>query len=230
MSGTRIYIYTCHVMTSLCREVKQKNEGGWEFRWDEESKPGFVILDVAVQKHLDSSLVDVDVHPTYVSVVIKSKLLRLRLPAEVRASDSKCQRSKTTGWLHVIMPKLNPNETAVTIRSDLKAKKGGAAEVAGTSKAAVEGRVKIKATSAKSIHDQMVEEARKASAANTTSPTPSTSLLDKDVGKGNVFTSLQKIAKQLPSTSEIKEEKVEEVVTSEKDKRAVRETMVYELS
>lgn len=224
-------------MTSLCREVKQKNEGGWEFRWDEESKPGFVILDVAVQKHLDSSLIDVDVHPTYVSVVIKSKLLRLRLPAEVRASDSKCQRSKTTGWLHVIMPKLNPNETAVTIRADLKAKKGGAVDVAGTSKAAVEGRVKIKATSAKSIHDQMVEEARKASTANTTSPTTSnttsTSLLDKDVGKGNVFTSLQKIAKQLPSTSETKEEKVEEVeevVTSEKEKSAVRETMVYELS
>ena len=65
------------------REVKQKNEGGWGFRWDEETKQGCVILDVEIARHLDSSLIDVDVHPTYVSVVIKSKVLRLRLPAEV---------------------------------------------------------------------------------------------------------------------------------------------------
>lgn len=55
-------------------EIKQKNEGGWEFLWDEESKPGYVILEVKVAKFLDSSLIDVDVHPTYVSVVIKSKV------------------------------------------------------------------------------------------------------------------------------------------------------------
>ena len=56
------------------REVKQKNEGGWEFRWDEESKPGCVVLEVGVPRHLDSSLIDVDVHPAYVSIVIKSKV------------------------------------------------------------------------------------------------------------------------------------------------------------
>jgi protein TilB len=56
------------------REIKQKNEGGWEFFWDEESKPGYVILEVKVAKYLDSSLIDVDVHPSYVSVVIKSKV------------------------------------------------------------------------------------------------------------------------------------------------------------
>lgn len=87
--------------------VKQKNEGGWEFFWDEESKPGFVILDVKVQKHLDSSLIDVDVHPTYLSVVIKSKVLRLRTPAEVKVAESKCQRSKLTGSMMIIMPKVS---------------------------------------------------------------------------------------------------------------------------
>lgn len=56
------------------REIKQKNEGGWDFRWDEESRPGFVLLDVPVARHLDSSLIDVDVHPTYVSIIIKSKV------------------------------------------------------------------------------------------------------------------------------------------------------------
>lgn len=56
------------------REIRQKNEGGWEFYWDEESRPGVVVLEVRVQKYLDSSLIDVDVHPTYVSIVIKSKV------------------------------------------------------------------------------------------------------------------------------------------------------------
>ena len=101
-------------------EIKQKNEGGWGFRWDEETKQGCVILDVEVARHLDSSLIDVDVHPTYVSVVIKSKVLRLRLPAEVKVAESKCQRSKTTGSLQVIMPKVNPKENAITVRGDVR--------------------------------------------------------------------------------------------------------------
>lgn len=60
-----------------------------------------------VPKHMDSSLIDVDVHPTYVSVIIKSKVLRLRLPCEIKAGDSKCQRSKTTGGLLILMPKVS---------------------------------------------------------------------------------------------------------------------------
>lgn len=102
-------------------EIKQKNEGGWEFTWDEETRPGFVTLDVRVQRFLDSSLIDVDVHPSYISVVIKSKILRLRLPAEVKAGESKCQRSKTTGSLLVTMPKVNPRENAVTLRGNARA-------------------------------------------------------------------------------------------------------------
>jgi protein TilB len=104
------------------REIKQKNEGGWGFRWDEESKQGCVILDVEIARHLDSSLIDVDIHPTYISIVIKSKVLRLRLPAEVKVTESKCQRSKTTGSLQVIMPKVNPKENAITIRGDIRYK------------------------------------------------------------------------------------------------------------
>lgn len=104
------------------REVKQKNEGGWGFRWDEETKQGCVMLDVEVARHLDSSLIDVDVHPNYISIVIKSKVLRLRLPAEVKVAESKCQRSKTTGSLQVIMPKVNPKENAITIRGEIRYK------------------------------------------------------------------------------------------------------------
>jgi len=98
-------------------KVRQCNEGKWEFCFDEESKPGYVMLDVEVQKHLDSSLIDVDIHPWWVSVVIKSKVLRLQLPAEVKVGESKAQRSKTTGHLVLLMPKVNPKENMVSVRA-----------------------------------------------------------------------------------------------------------------
>ena len=104
-------------------KIQQCNQGKWDFHWDEESKPGHVVLEVHVQRHLDSSLIDLDVHPTYVSVVIKSKTLRLVTPAEVRASDAKAQRSKTTGHLVVTMPKVDANGTALFIKPKAKARR-----------------------------------------------------------------------------------------------------------
>lgn len=53
-------------------------------------------------------------------------MLRLRTPAEVKAGESKCQRSKTTGSLLVIMPKVNPRENAISIRADTKARSSAA--------------------------------------------------------------------------------------------------------
>ena len=55
-------------------EIRQKNEAGYVFRWEEEQKPGYLILEVDLPRHLDSSLVDVDLHPTYVSIIVKSKV------------------------------------------------------------------------------------------------------------------------------------------------------------
>ena len=69
-----LYTLLILLLSDTNSEIKQKNEGGWEFYWDEESRPGMVVLEVRVQKFLDSSLIDVDVHPTYVSMVIKSKV------------------------------------------------------------------------------------------------------------------------------------------------------------
>ena len=95
-------------------EIKQKNEGGWDFTWDEDSRPGYLILDIPLPRHLDSSPIDVDVHPSYVSIIIKSKTLRLRLLCEVKAEQSKCQRAKVNGHLQVIMPKVNRRENVMT--------------------------------------------------------------------------------------------------------------------
>lgn len=68
---------SCNMLTIAkfsCREIKQKNEGGWEFSWDDDNKKNDLILEVKLSKFLDSSLIDVDVHPTYVSMVIKNKV------------------------------------------------------------------------------------------------------------------------------------------------------------
>lgn len=42
-----------------------------------------MVLDVAVGRYLDSSLLEVDVQPHLVRVLIKGRLLQLNLPAEV---------------------------------------------------------------------------------------------------------------------------------------------------
>eukprot|EP00550_Attheya_septentrionalis_P007418 CAMPEP_0198295722 /NCGR_PEP_ID=MMETSP1449-20131203/29214_1 /TAXON_ID=420275 /ORGANISM="Attheya septentrionalis, Strain CCMP2084" /LENGTH=454 /DNA_ID=CAMNT_0043996115 /DNA_START=26 /DNA_END=1390 /DNA_ORIENTATION=+ len=87
-------------------KIRNCNEGKWEFTLDEETRPGYFVLDVTLQKYLSTSLVDVDVHPTFVRIVIKSKLLRLVLPCEVQAKESIAQRSATTGHLVISMPKV----------------------------------------------------------------------------------------------------------------------------
>ena len=109
-------------------EIRQCNEGKWAFKFDEEIKSEYVILDVAVQKHLSSTLIDVDVHPDYVSVVIKSKVLRLILPAEVEAEGAKATRNTSTGHLIVTMKKVNPKENMVALRAARKAAEKNAEE------------------------------------------------------------------------------------------------------
>jgi protein TilB len=101
-------------------EIRQCNEGKWQFEFNEDEK-GFLKLNVVVQKHLSSSLIDVDCHPTYISIVIKSKCLRLTLPCDVIADDAKAARSATTGHLVITMRKHNPNENMVALRAARKA-------------------------------------------------------------------------------------------------------------
>ena len=80
-------------------------EGKWDFQFDEDTNPGFILLQISVPKHLSSALIDVDVHPTYVTIVIKAKILRLVLPEEVKAHESTAQRSTASGKLLISMPK-----------------------------------------------------------------------------------------------------------------------------
>lgn len=57
----------------------------WEFKLEESDCGTKIVLDVAAGRYLDTSLIDVDVQPLFVRVLIKGKLLQLRLPYEVSA-------------------------------------------------------------------------------------------------------------------------------------------------
>ncbi|KAK7100090.1 dynein axonemal assembly factor 11-like [Littorina saxatilis] len=65
-----------------------------------------IVLDLAVFRHMDTSLMDCDVQPTYVRVVLKGKLFQLCLPEEINADKASAKRSQTTGHLVVTMPKV----------------------------------------------------------------------------------------------------------------------------
>uniref|UniRef100_A0A803XQ58 Leucine-rich repeat-containing protein 6 n=1 Tax=Meleagris gallopavo TaxID=9103 RepID=A0A803XQ58_MELGA len=64
------------------------------------------ILNVNMPKHLDTSLLDIDVQPTYIRVLVKGKTFQLVLPEEVKPDSSSAKRSQTTGHLVVSMPKV----------------------------------------------------------------------------------------------------------------------------
>jgi hypothetical protein len=110
--------------SSATDAVKQKNEGKWHFTLlDADDEPptataaaaaaaaavaaadggdgrrhrGCVVLEVALPRHLDSSLIDVDVHPTWVSLVIKAKVLRLKVCVAARGDAAISIRASYCG-------------------------------------------------------------------------------------------------------------------------------------
>uniref|UniRef100_A0A8B9IRI1 Leucine-rich repeat-containing protein 6 n=1 Tax=Amazona collaria TaxID=241587 RepID=A0A8B9IRI1_9PSIT len=86
------------------RESKKKEKPLWTLVTAEGK-----VLNVNVPKyvrHLDTSLLDIDVQPTYVRVMVKGKPFQLVLPEEVKPDSSSAKRSQTTGHLVISMPKV----------------------------------------------------------------------------------------------------------------------------
>ncbi|KAK1929071.1 Protein tilB [Phytophthora citrophthora] len=83
--------------------IRQCNEGKWEFQLTDGILD--IVLEVHLPRFLDTSLVDVDVHPSYVSIVAKNKVLRLKFPELVHSDTGKAERSKVTGTLRLTLPK-----------------------------------------------------------------------------------------------------------------------------
>ncbi|OWA54170.1 Protein tilB-like protein [Hypsibius exemplaris] len=94
------------VLAGPTGEVLNVNEARLEYtlKEDDEEENNEIVLDVSVYRHLDSSLVDVDVNPTFVKVTVKGKVLQLKLGKEVAPDKSTIQRSRTSGHLLIHMP------------------------------------------------------------------------------------------------------------------------------
>lgn len=88
-------------------EVRQCNEGKYDFHFDDED-PEVLKVEVFVPRYLETSMIDVDIHPTFFRCVIRNKTTQLRLLEEVMSDKSKVLRSKTTGALMLMMPRVNP--------------------------------------------------------------------------------------------------------------------------
>lgn len=59
-------------------------------------------------QHLDTSLVNLDIEPTYLRAMIKGKLFQLRFLEDVRSDAATATRSQTTGHMIIKMPKAKP--------------------------------------------------------------------------------------------------------------------------
>merc|ERR1712113_25682 len=106
-------------------EIRQCNEGKYDFNIDDISDPVKIIFELGVPKYLDTTALDVDVNPLYVRCVVKEKVTQLKLPGEVRPDSSKVQRSRTTGSLRIDMPLADPDlrrqkTTTVTPQQELQ--------------------------------------------------------------------------------------------------------------
>lgn len=85
--------------------VLNANEPKLDFSLTENEENNTIVLDLAVYRHLDTSLIDVDVQPNLARVIIKGKVFQVGLPSEVKPDSSTAQRSQTTGHLLLTMPK-----------------------------------------------------------------------------------------------------------------------------
>jgi len=89
---------------------KQRNLSKLEFKMEEDSE-GNVRFIIEAPKYLDTSEIKVDIHPKWFQVMIKGQSLLLHIPEEIKPSESRVRRVLSTGWLELIMPKLEWKRT-----------------------------------------------------------------------------------------------------------------------
>jgi protein TilB len=94
--------------------IRQCNEGRYDFKMLDDDGNGNVVVEVEIPRFIDTSLVDVDVQPNHVSIVIKNKTLRLRFEDNVRPDAGKAERSKITGCLKLTLPKVDTSKVLRT--------------------------------------------------------------------------------------------------------------------
>ena len=83
--------------------ILQRNEGKHEYQWDDNKKCTRLVVETS--KFLDTSFIKIDCHPTYISIMIKDKMLQLLFDEPVRPDTMHCERSKLTGQLSITVVK-----------------------------------------------------------------------------------------------------------------------------
>ncbi|KAK6630870.1 hypothetical protein RUM44_003040 [Polyplax serrata] len=83
------------------------NQSRIPFKLTDDDESGCKVLDVSVYRYLDTTLIDVDLHPRYVTINIKGKVLQITFDEDIAVDASTCQRSQTTGHLVVTLQKAN---------------------------------------------------------------------------------------------------------------------------
>ncbi|KAM7317124.1 hypothetical protein ACRRTK_023426 [Alexandromys fortis] len=105
-SGTKKKVKPPRTLITEDGKVLNVNEAKLDFSLKDDEKHNQIILDLAVYRYMDTSLIEVDVQPTYVRVMVKGKPFQLALSAEVQPDKSSAKRSQTTGHLLICMPKV----------------------------------------------------------------------------------------------------------------------------
>jgi hypothetical protein len=102
--GREMSRFVC-VSVSVSRGVGCTLSGAHQSRT---TPPACLCSQVTVElpRFLDASLIQVDSHPTYITIVIKGKVLRLRFPEEVNSDAGTAKRSATTGDLVITLPRV----------------------------------------------------------------------------------------------------------------------------
>lgn len=87
---------------------RQRNTGKLDFEFREDTS-GNIVVEVEVPRYLDTSQMDVDIHPMWFQVIVKKNNLLLHTGHEVDPDRARVQRLGPTGNLLLTMPRTSFN-------------------------------------------------------------------------------------------------------------------------
>jgi len=91
-------------------KVLQCNQGGYDWSFNDSEDKTCINFELSVPRFMDTSLLDVNLEPEYVRVLVKDKVTQLSFPEEILVERSTVQRSQITGHLVVCCPKARISE------------------------------------------------------------------------------------------------------------------------
>ena len=80
-----------------------------------------MLFNMEVPKFMNTDSLNVDLQPRYVRVDVKGKVTQIRFDEDILVERSTIQRSTTTGWLCITMPKAECDEIqAQVVRNEAR--------------------------------------------------------------------------------------------------------------